>query len=48
MDSEGIVSGHKPSVDVMFESLVPFAKNVVAAILTGMGKDGAQGLLHAY
>tara|TARA_R110002012_G_scaffold146409_1_gene304663 strand:- start:149 stop:1192 length:1044 start_codon:yes stop_codon:yes gene_type:complete len=46
LDSEGIVSGHKPSVDVMFESLVPFAKNVVAAILTGMGKDGAQGLLH--
>ncbi|MEH6713897.1 MAG: chemotaxis response regulator protein-glutamate methylesterase, partial [Paraglaciecola polaris] len=44
LEPDGIVSGHKPSVDVMFESLVPFANNVVAAILTGMGKDGAQGL----
>lgn len=40
------VSGHKPSVDVMFDSLVECAgKNIVAALLTGMGKDGASGLL---
>lgn len=40
------VSGHKPSVDVMFHSLAKVAgKNVVAMLLTGMGKDGAQGLL---
>ncbi len=39
------VSGHKPSVDVMMSSLAQTAgRNVVAAILTGMGKDGAQGL----
>lgn len=39
------VSGHKPSVDVMFSSLAECAgKNVIAALLTGMGKDGAQGL----
>lgn len=41
------VSGHRPSVDVLFESV---AKNVggmaVGIILTGMGKDGAHGLLH--
>jgi two-component system chemotaxis response regulator CheB len=40
------VSGHRPSVDVMFSSI---ARNVGAAslgvILTGMGRDGAQGLL---
>lgn len=39
------VSGHKPSVDVMFASLAECSgKNTVAVILTGMGKDGAQGL----
>lgn len=39
------VSGHKPSVDVMFESIADaVGANAVAAILTGMGKDGAQGI----
>ena len=41
-----LVSGHKPAVDVMFESLAKVVgKNAVATILTGMGKDGAKGLL---
>lgn len=40
------VSGHCPSVDVMFESVAETAgKHTVAAILTGMGADGANGLL---
>ncbi|MBE6836923.1 MAG: chemotaxis-specific protein-glutamate methyltransferase CheB [Ruminococcus sp.] len=40
------VSGHCPSVDVMFESVAGCAKgNAYAAILTGMGSDGARGLL---
>jgi len=40
------VNRHKPAVDVLFNSLVETgAKNVVAAILTGMGSDGAKGLL---
>ena len=40
------VSGHCPSVDVMFESVARTAgRRAVAAILTGMGKDGADGLL---
>ncbi len=40
------VSGHCPSVDVMFESVAKVAgRRAVAAILTGMGKDGADGLL---
>jgi two-component system chemotaxis response regulator CheB len=40
------VGGHRPSVDALFQSV---ARNVgakaVGAILTGMGGDGAQGLL---
>lgn len=39
------ISGHMPSVDALFSSALPFAKDVVAAILTGMGQDGAKGLL---
>ncbi len=40
------VSGHCPSVDAMFSSVARVAgKNAVAALLTGMGKDGADGLL---
>ena len=40
------VSGHCPSVDVMFTSVAKCAgKAVAAAILTGMGADGAKGLL---
>ncbi len=40
------VSGHCPSVDVLFESVASVAKDkAVGIILTGMGKDGADGLL---
>ena len=40
------VSGHCPSVDVMFSSVAEVAKeNAIGAILTGMGRDGADGLL---
>lgn len=46
LDDGPLVSGHKPAVDVMFDSLAKVVgKNVVATILTGMGKDGAKGLL---
>lgn len=41
------VSGHCPSVDVLFNSVAEIAcKNSVGIILTGMGKDGAQGLMN--
>ena len=41
------VSGHCPSVDVLFSSVAETAgKNSVGIILTGMGKDGAQGLMN--
>lgn len=39
------VSGHLPSVDALFHSAVSSANSVVAALLTGMGRDGAEGLL---
>lgn len=44
-DSEK-VSYQKPAVDVLFSSMAEKAgKNVLALILTGMGEDGAKGLL---
>lgn len=35
-------SGHRPSVDAMFGSARPHATRMIAAILTGMGRDGAE------
>ena len=41
-----LTSGHRPSVDVLFLSVARTAgRNAVGVILTGMGKDGANGLL---
>lgn len=38
------VNGHKPAIDSLFTSATPVASNTVAAVLTGMGRDGAKGL----
>lgn len=39
------VNGHRPAVDVLFESMAKEAgANGIGVLLTGMGKDGAKGL----
>lgn len=41
-----LVYHQRPSVEVMFNSVAKYAgKNAIGVILTGMGKDGAKGLL---
>jgi two-component system chemotaxis response regulator CheB len=36
---------HRPSVDVLYESALTLGQRVHAVLLTGMGRDGAQGML---
>lgn len=38
------VSGHRPSVDVLFQSVTALKDEAVGVLLTGMGRDGATGL----
>lgn len=46
LDYSEPVNRHRPSVDVLFYSAAEVAgRNAVGVLLTGMGKDGAQGML---
>ena len=39
------VNGHRPSVDVLFQSVAQeFSNNALAILMTGMGDDGAAGM----
>lgn len=49
LDDGPLVNRHRPSVDVLFRSVANQAgSNAVAALLTGMGDDGAQGMLELH
>lgn len=46
LDDRPTVNRHKPSVDVMFDTVAEtVGKNAIGVILTGMGQDGARGML---
>jgi two-component system chemotaxis response regulator CheB len=46
LNKEEPVNRHRPAVDVLFRSVAGLLRsNAIGVILTGMGKDGAQGLL---
>jgi two-component system chemotaxis response regulator CheB len=46
LNSGPLVNRHRPSVDVLFRSAAIYAgKNCIGVIMTGMGDDGAKGLL---
>jgi two-component system chemotaxis response regulator CheB len=45
LSDDARVHGHRPSVDVLFQSVAEeFGPQAVAVLMTGMGEDGAQGL----
>ncbi len=45
LGDDGLVSGHRPSVDAMMDSLADLKMSeIVGVIMTGMGSDGAKGL----
>jgi two-component system chemotaxis response regulator CheB len=45
LDDSRVVSGHRPSVDAMLDSIVAQnISNTIAVIMTGMGSDGTKGL----
>lgn len=46
INQDPLVNRHRPSVDVMFDSVARYAgANTIGVILTGMGGDGAKGML---
>ena len=45
LNGEARVNGHRPSVDVLFDSVAgEFGEQGTAVLMTGMGDDGAQGM----
>ncbi|WP_407695397.1 CheB methylesterase domain-containing protein [Selenomonas massiliensis] len=44
LSDEPPVGNHRPAVNVMYDSVAPLGKDVVAVILTGMGSDGRDGM----
>lgn len=49
LDQSDPVNRHRPAVDVLFASAARYAaEQCIGVLLTGMGKDGAQGMLSLY
>jgi two-component system chemotaxis response regulator CheB len=45
LDGQPKINGHRPSADVLFDSVAQeFAERAVAILMTGMGDDGAAGM----
>jgi len=45
LEGGALVNGHRPSVDVLFQSVArEYGPDAIGIIMTGMGNDGAQGL----
>ncbi len=43
-ESQPPINGHRPSVDHLFYSALSFAAETIAVLLSGMGRDGADGM----
>jgi chemotaxis response regulator CheB/chemotaxis methyl-accepting protein methylase len=43
-DSSSAVLGHRPAINILYDSATKININMCAILLTGMGKDGAQGM----
>lgn len=49
LEMGSLVNRHRPSVDVLFHSAAKFpGRNITAILLTGMGSDGAKGMLELF
>jgi len=44
LSQEPPVGNHRPAVNVMFDSVAQFGKDLVSVIMTGMGSDGCEGM----
>lgn len=49
LTKDAAIKGLRPSVDVLFKSVLPvYGKNLIAVLLSGMGKDGAAEMKKLY